>query len=220
MGLSISRIAPGVITACLAIGSASAQTHTLYSNDFENGLGTAWTGNTSVASDYRRYFTQFNGRYTNDRIDLNLTTAANPGAGKHNLYTLSFDLYIIDSWDGNSQTHGPDRFKVSIGNDVLLCETFSNQDNNQSFRRPDMGPFHMGYTSTWKDSVYRNITLQFTAEDSARIAIRFAGENLQSKSDESWGLDNAKVRYEAVPAPGAAALLGMGGLLAARRRRS
>lgn len=220
MALSISRVAPAVITACVAVASAQAQVHTLYSNDFENGLGSAWTGNTNIASDYKRYFTQFNGRYTNDRIDLNLTTPAGPGAGKYYLYTVIFDLYIIDSWDGNSQAYGPDRFKVSIGNNVLLNESFSNQDTNQSYRQPDMGPFHMGYNSQWKDSIYRNITLQFTAADNASIAIRFAGENLQAKSDESWGLDNVKVRYQAVPAPGAAALLPLGGLLAARRRRS
>lgn len=220
MALSISRVAPAVITACVAVGGAQAQVHTLYSNDFENGLGSAWTGNTNIASDYKRYFTQFNGRYTNDRIDLNLTTPAGPGAGEYYLYTVIFDLYIIDSWDGNSQAYGPDRFKVSIGNNVLFNETFSNQDKNQSYRQPDLGPFHMGYNSQWKDSIYRNITLQFTAADNARIAIRFAGENLQAKSDESWGLDNVKVRYQAVPAPGAAALLSLGGLLAARRRRS
>ena len=42
---------------------------------------------------------------------------------------------------------------------------------------------------------------------------------LQDINDESWGLDNVSVATNAVPAPGALALAGVGlGLLARRRR--
>ncbi|MCC6227698.1 MAG: PEP-CTERM sorting domain-containing protein [Phycisphaerales bacterium] len=222
MGLSLSRLIPGVLVACVAASAANAQIHTLYENNFESGrLGSEWTGPTSVDSHYQRYFSVFNGRYTNDTITLSLDPAPNPGAGKYNLYTLRFDLYVIDSWDGNNQAYGPDTFAVSLGNTKLFLETFSNQDTNQTYaRRPDAGPYQMGFNNSWKDSIYRNIAVQFTAPQDQKLKLSFTGKNLQSMSDESWGIDNVRVRYESVPAPGAAALLGMGGLLAARRRRS
>jgi hypothetical protein len=41
--------------------------------------------------------------------------------------TLSFDLYILKSWDGNSPTYGPDRWSVAVeGGPTLLATTFSN----------------------------------------------------------------------------------------------
>lgn len=222
MRFSLSRVFPGILSAFVAIGAAQAQVHTLYQNNFETGqLGHEWTGNTSLDNQYQRYFTQFNGRYTNDRINLTLNSAPDPGQGKHNVYYVNFDLYIIDSWDGNSNSYGPDTFKVTVGNTTLLQTTFCNQNTNQSFpRRPDMGPFQMGFNQSWNDSIYRNIGLQFVAPQGTPFTITFAGVNLQAKSDESWGIDNIRVRYEAVPAPGAAATLALGGLLATRRRRA
>src|SRR5262249_6972249 len=45
----------------------------------------------------------------------------------HALMTVSFDLYILKSWDGDSPTFGPDRWRVGLaGNPLLLDTTFSN----------------------------------------------------------------------------------------------
>ena len=72
-------------------------------------------------------FSRYSGRFNNDNQTLSLT-----GLTAGQSYTLSFDLYILDSWDGNSPSVGPDLIDVSIDGQRLLRETFDNQG-------PDIG---------------------------------------------------------------------------------
>src|SRR6516165_7812108 len=45
----------------------------------------------------------------------------------HSLATVSFDLYVLKSWDGNNPIYGPDRWSLSVsGGPTLLDTTFSN----------------------------------------------------------------------------------------------
>ena len=45
----------------------------------------------------------------------------------HTFVTVSFDLYVLKSWDGNNQTYGPDRWTLRVqGGPTLLDSTFSN----------------------------------------------------------------------------------------------
>ena len=48
-------------------------------------------------------------------------------------FNSSFDLYIIDSWDGNHSSHGPDLFTFNIDGTSLLSATFSNSGTSQSY---------------------------------------------------------------------------------------
>ncbi|MFG0260743.1 MAG: hypothetical protein ACF8LK_10390 [Phycisphaerales bacterium JB041] len=145
------------------------------------------------------------------------------GGGDHTPhYTLKFDLYAFDSWDGDGPNYGPDIFEVQVNGLVLLRETISNGDKPQSMRAPDVGPEHMAYSSAWADSIYRNITLTFDHPgDANRLNITWFGKGLQGVYDESWAIDNVSLTTStrSVPVPGtllpAAAALG----LAARRRR-
>ena len=98
----------------------------VYSTTFENGAGTEWS--TSQTDDtYPTSFTQFLGRFSNGQATLSLAAAA----GKS--YTLVFDFYAIDSWDGSDPNAGPDAFKVGVDGTTVFNQTFSNSGGLQSY---------------------------------------------------------------------------------------
>lgn len=51
------------------------------------------------------------------------------------------------------------------------------------------------------------------------MVLSFITQNLQSISDESWGLDNVYVETGAVPEPATLAVLGLGAAAIIRRRK-
>ncbi len=144
------------------------------------------------------------------------------GDGSTSYYTLTFDLYAFDSWDGDGPKHGPDIFEVQVNGQVLFSETISNGDKPQSFRAPDIGPEFLAYSPTWADSIYRNITLTFDRPiDAEYLNITWFGKGLQGVYDESWGIDNVMLTAStrAIPVPGTLAPAGLALVLAGRRRR-
>lgn len=141
------------------------------------------------------------------------------GGTSYRVYNLTFDLYTIDSWDGNGP-QGPDSFRVYVNDALKLNETFATGDGlTQSFRPADVGPVHLGFSPGWKDSIYRDISIDFTLPQGSKwLWFDFVGVNLQAMHDESWGIDNVRVSTTVVPAPGPLALA-MGGVAMLRRRR-
>jgi hypothetical protein len=215
----------------LALAGA-AHAGVLYSNTFENSApGPEWVnGHYSAAP----AFTQFMGRYGGiDSTTLSLTPLPPPsvptggdgggggGGPPYYLYTVVFDFYPIDSWDGTSAIGGPDLFELKINGNILFNEPFSNHSIStlQNFRGPDVGPAQLGF-GTDADSIYRNIAVDFTVDPAATlIQIKFRGSLTSPISDESWGIDNVRVNYTLVPSPGSSALLLLGGVNASRGRR-
>jgi hypothetical protein len=137
------------------------------------------------------------------------------GLPSHAELTITFDLYLIRTWDGNShvysprdQRFAPDLFNLSVvGGPTLLNATFSVHPERpyQSYpaqypvdgSTPPRNPRHtgalginaLGYDM---DAVYR---LTFTFAHSApTVMFRFTAPELQELWDEAWGLDNVEVR--------------------------
>jgi len=212
----------------LAAGLAQAD-EILYQNDFQTGaLGSEWSGNSTLVSE--GVFTRFNGRYTNNSTVLTLGAVPHDdgdcgggdgggtGGGRCGtvVYTAEFDLFIIDSWDGDYTTFGPDAFEVRLGSPVtegetLFHETFATGHPWQSFRSPDVGNAHLGFSAAWQDAIYRDVSVSFELPaDAETFSLTFIGVGLQSLGDESWGIDNVSVGYSVVPAP---ATLSAGGLV-------
>ena len=201
-----------------------------YFNNFEGTVGPEWssttTNTTPVGS--RRFLGQFG----NNTVTLSLT-----GLGDHSLVQLSFDLFVIRSWDGNDTSYyigqymGPDKWSVGVQNGpTLLYTTFSNSTGStpndyQAYPDSYPGGVHQGYTgaaeinslgyygplynSPKQDAVY-NLSFVFPHSGSS-LTLYFFGQGLQSLSDESWGLDNVNVEF--VPEPCTILILGVGFLV-------
>lgn len=145
-----------------------------------------------------------------------------PGVGAGS-YSVFFDLYLFDTWDGYDGTYGVDRFKVAVNGTVLfseVLETFEPWEN-------DLGgwtrPGSHAYNPQFRDLIYYGLEVRFdVAEPGELLVIDFIGETSQSIGDESWGIDNVSVVQRsgrAVPAaPTAMVVLG-GLMMGARRRR-
>ncbi|MGB8169737.1 MAG: pre-peptidase C-terminal domain-containing protein, partial [Chthoniobacteraceae bacterium] len=98
----------------------------IYSTDFENGAGPEWSDRTTDNS-LPGSLTRFLGRFSGPGSSLTAPTVASTD------YRLEFDLYAIDSWDGEA---GPDAFEVAIDGQQRLHETLSNYSvgSVQTFR--------------------------------------------------------------------------------------
>lgn len=131
-----------LLVVALWPGSARAATVTLYANDFQAAVGPAWSpanlGTVAPPSDPNRRFlgchdpaspgidlglgSHFLPQFHCPAVSLTLT-----GLPVHSSLLLSFDLYVIQSWDGNNSTFGPDILDVAVaGGPTLLHTTFSN----------------------------------------------------------------------------------------------
>lgn len=210
----------GCALSCAMAGGLRADPIEIYANDFEQGTpGAEWGANKTVTK--APVFGRFLGRYSQfDSVKLKLAVPEALPQGRPVQYSVTFDLYCIDSWDGSEPEYGKDTFQVLVDGAAWFNETFANVHNIQTYREPDVGRAHLGFNEAWMDSIYRSITVPFTVDEWREdFSISFRSRNLSAMGDESWGIDNVTVSYEVVPAPGAAVLLGLGTLgLRARRR--
>lgn len=207
------------LTLCGLAGTAGADV-VLFQDNFEGAAPSPkWSSNTIVTRDSA--FTYFNGRNFNGMTStLTLTAPPAPAPGTSYEFTLRFDLYIIDSWDGDDIGAGPDRFQVNLNGASIFNHSFANQHDLYDYRAPDVGPTHLGFNSAFKDSIYRGITLPFNPGTANPIVFSFHDTTTQGVNDESWGIDNVTVSYRTVPAPGSLAMLSLAGFATTRRRRS
>jgi hypothetical protein len=125
----------------------------------------------------------------------------------HKALQLTFDLYVLKSWDGNSPRYGPDRFLLSIaGGPTLLDTTFSNNPKTasdgsyQNYPLTNSQPWTgasstntLGYNRFFRDAIY-HLQYKFLHQGSS-VAIRFHSSLFEGKGtgDESWGLDNVSI---------------------------
>jgi hypothetical protein len=138
----------------------------------------------------------------------------------HTFVSVSFDLYILKSWDGNNPTYGPDRWRLSVGNGpTLLDTTFSNNPKtgaDLSFQNYPVAnsPHQTGAASVntlgysfYGDSIY-HFTFNFPHAGDTLI-LNFSSSLFEGKGtdDESWGLDNVRVSSNSDVPMGASALV-------------
>jgi hypothetical protein len=184
-----------------------------YSHNFEGAVGTEWS---SASTDITPSGRRFLGQFGNETVTL--TLACLPA---HASVSVSFDLFLIRSWDGNVVFNpaegievGPDVWDVSVaGGPTLLHTTFANwtwsnyrQAYPGTFPGGDYAPRtgaaennSLGYEVRYEassfplDSVY-HLTLNFP-HTAGSLGMNFSAAGLQILSDESWGLDNVEVRF-------------------------
>ncbi len=187
---------------------------TVYFNDFEDKVGPEWSrGITDITPVGGR---QFLGRFHTDSVTLALEDLP-----PHSQVRVSFDLFVIHSWDGDTLpgVHSPDMWTLDVNDGpTLLQTTFDNHitppysdSHVQSYPReypygeslPQTGAAEtstLGYVfrvSEPMDSVY-HLTREFAHADRSvqliyRAQLMHRGLLTSDVNDESWGLDNVRV---------------------------
>jgi hypothetical protein len=226
-----------LIFCCLS-WSQQSNADVFYSNNFENtsNLLTEWSNHSTdqTPGTVSHSADRFLGQFGNTTTSLSLTNLP-----LHNQITLSFDLYIIRTWDGStvkpswpSSPIGPDIWFSSVqGAGQLIYTTFTNHEQ-YGFRQSypldyPSGDFParsgaieintLGFLGdppdTIQDSVYHlNFTFTHSQSD---LVINFGATGLENLANESWGIDNVTV----TPEPATLLLFGLGGAIAARRKK-
>ncbi|HVW97763.1 MAG TPA: hypothetical protein VHA56_17445 [Mucilaginibacter sp.] len=183
----------------------------IYNNDFENGdLSNITNG---VISTFNK--TAVLGQYNDDGFILKLN-----GLPKHDLITITFDLYIHDSWDGNKTTpDGPDIWKMIVDGSTYINTTFSNADCKpgdfcspqsypadypNNYNNPRTGAYRTDLPGicSWKTSPIGTSMYKIskTFKHSANTLILQCLDKLvqtnapDPKCDESWSVDNIKIK--------------------------
>ena len=217
---------------CILIFPAAAKV--VYFNSFENGVGSEWSDSSIdiTPSGNQRFLGQFG----NGTVALTLNNLP-----AHTEVTISFDLFIIRSWNGNE----PDIWDLNVSNGpTLLHTTFNNHnpsifdvtipqaypDNYPGGSYPSLtGAFEintLGYTFLCEpspgdgfvdlpmDTVYELVFAfpHFTSE----LVLNFSGSELAVLTSKSWGLDNVTV--EAIPEPATLLLIGLGAVILRKKR--
>jgi hypothetical protein len=140
----------------------------------------------------------------------------------HNWVTVSFDVYVIRSWNGNvisaggnapltqdvlapNVIVGPDKWQLDAAGQTLLLTTFANYpEHDQAYPGWYPGSSYPSSSGALEQNTLGYIwdstpmdavyRLSFTfLHNGETLEIDFSGMGLQALSDESWGLDNVRV---------------------------
>jgi hypothetical protein len=180
----VTATAPGVANLNLTLGGCDFQP--VYATDFEAGVDAAWSTATLSSN---AAFSSFLGRFGNQGVTLTLANLPS-----HEFVRLNFDLYIIDSWDGGSDTFG-------LSGDLTRAWSFRDYAGTQGDSYPGEPDVYapLDFTASFSDSIYRDLRDNdlrhgfVFAHTGDTLTVTFYGQNLQELSDESWGIDNVRV---------------------------
>jgi cysteine-rich repeat protein len=198
--MMIDRVPVRVVSLLCLLASRPALGVVVYSSDFEGAVGPEWSdASTDVTPVGSR---RFLGQFANQTDTLSLT-----GLPPHSAVSVSFDLFVIGSWDGNGVVCcGPDLFDLAVqGGPSLIHTTFGNGPGNQNPIQAYPGSYPngafpnetsavevdtLGLGGGYGSAVYR-ITATFAGSASS-LALDFSA-NTQEGNDERWGIDNVTV---------------------------
>ncbi|BBM86499.1 hypothetical protein [Candidatus Uabimicrobium amorphum] len=191
---------------CIAVYSQASDRENqtwAYTKTFEGKVGPEWSSaKTSTTPSGRKFL----GQFSKNGVTLSLNDLP-----PHSQVTISFELFIMSSWDGNSKEWGPDIWELSVKDGPTLLHTTFSNSGIQAFPQNYPGGKNiarsgasenntLGYVFRYggkrhpADSVYR---LKYTfshTEDS--VMFQFSGIDLQGVHDESWGLANVAVHLD------------------------
>jgi hypothetical protein len=160
---------------------------TASSENFEGGAA-GWNDNTTENGG--TIYTSFLGRHSLDGgVQSVYKTYALSGTEEY--VTISFDLYEIDSWDGENFSIYVD--DVAILTTSLHQSTFNSPADGTSgavsWTIQETTPFNANFAfGAWTDQRYHvNLTVATTA---ASVKLGFGSTLNQATNDEAWGIDN------------------------------
>jgi hypothetical protein len=218
--ISRMSIYAALASAMLAGTSAMAST-VVYSNDFTSGAGAEWSNNSTVTSNGQAFLGANQDGTLAHGFGAGTDTLTLNGLAAHTSVTVSFDLYIIQTWDGNGPNGSntpatPDAFQLAENANSLFAASFANftSGNTQSFGGGTPGAYittgnfaprtgqnvseagQLGFGTADNGDATYNFTFTFSDANSA-LALAFTSTQNQAPGDEGWGLDNVIVSTNA-----------------------
>lgn len=173
-----------------------------YASDFTNGLTNKWSTSRIITAPSGQKF--LGGFQYNDQTSLKLGRLP-----EHTKVTVSFDLYMINTMDGNNATDSADglgeRWMLGVeGGPLLLDTNFTNfgeftqaypgTRGDEISHPAQTGASEVNSLGYGLDSVYHiTRTFDHTGSD---LQLNFAGQGYQDYNDENWGLNNVQVTVE------------------------
>ncbi|WP_147449044.1 SBBP repeat-containing protein [Corallococcus terminator] len=183
----------------LATGAAQAQAQQpiasqVYLGRFDAEAGAEWSNQAvSLSPSGDRFFL---GEFSNETVQLSLASLP-----AHSTVTVSFDLFILQSWDGNGP-FGPNHWGLTVGGvGEVFRTTFSNTSSAQFYPGQVGGvasPAGSGATERNTlfypdgDSIY-HVTVTFD-HTTPTLALQFFADGLPGITNETWGLDKVQVQ--------------------------
>ncbi len=167
---------------------------TLVSSEDFQANANGWSDTTRETSN--PYLTTFLGRHSQEGGAQN-TFKTYTMTGTQDYTVITFDMYKIDSWDGEF-------FRVFI-NDAQVINLSLIQNSFQqpadgssgivSYTVQELTPFAANFAmGSWNDQIFRfTLTVQNSA--AATLKLGFSSTLDQAVTDESWGVDNINI-YE------------------------
>jgi hypothetical protein len=161
----------------------------VYFNNFAGQIGAEWS---AIAQGVTPLGDRtFLGEFGNENVLLSLNNL-----GNHTELTLSFDLLIINAWDGDGP-FGPNTWKAVVDGQEVANYTFSNTFSMQSYpsfgSMPGSGALEANTLFYPQgDSVYRiKLTFPHTASN---VTLDLSAEGLPGLFGEKWGVTNFEVQ--------------------------
>lgn len=165
---------------------------TVYSSDMSNSPGSEWSTNSTCISPLGDR--TMLGEFGNEVVSLNL-----PSLPPHEIVTVTFDVVIINGWDGDGPL-GPNEFGLyDEAEGSILSTTFSNTSSVQSYPGAPGSNNPAGSSANevnmlyypYGDSVY---TLSFTYPHTSNdLRLHFYAQGLSGLTMESWAIDNVNI---------------------------
>ena len=208
--LGTNTATPTLLSACTGLSNGPAVYTLSHSNDFNSAIGSAWTfpavvpANVPTLQSYNGASVM--GYFTNQQAIYNQT-----GLTSHDYVKVEFDLYLHDSWDGNSSDVisgsliGPDVWKMNIDGSNVINTTFSNFSY-----RTQAYPSNISATNANGTSALSNILpttcnhsggaltskyhiSKIVPHNASSLNLVLESMGLESVCNESWSIDNFEV---------------------------
>jgi hypothetical protein len=182
-------------------------------NDFSTSVGINWSFSTVSPVNIPNIQT-YNGEKVLGYLGNQQATYSLSNLAAHDSITVDFDLYIHDTWDGNSTYGGPDVWKMKIDNNTIINTTFSNlqwgpADQAYPNNIPAVNPRYTGSVTNnlpaacnlggGSPSTKYHIS-RTVAHTATTFSLVLEALGLENLCNESWSIDNFNVAYRYIPA--------------------